>query len=177
MILLNSRQVITEESTAGTILLAIEDITERRVIEETLKIYAAKLERSNCELQDFAQVASHDLQEPLRKILAFGDRLKTKAGETLDQECQDYLQRMFNAAARMQNLITDLMTFSRVETMAQSFVPADLANVMIIGLDVDGNINVFNQTAEEITGYTAAEVQGSSWFEKLVPRSIPSCLG
>ncbi|MFN2511702.1 MAG: ATP-binding protein [Pyrinomonadaceae bacterium] len=126
VILLNARQVITEESSAGTILLAIEDITERRLIEETLKSYAAKLERSNRELQDFAQVASHDLQEPLRKILAFGDRLKTKAGEKLDEECQDYLQRMFNAAARMQNLITDLMTFSRVETMAQSFVPADL---------------------------------------------------
>jgi PAS domain S-box-containing protein len=126
VILLNARQIVTEESNSAMILLAIEDITERKLVEETLKIYAAKLERSNRELQDFAQVASHDLQEPLRKILAFGDRLKKRAGETLDEQSQDYLQRMFNAATRMQTLITDLMTFARVETKAQPFIPVDL---------------------------------------------------
>ncbi|MDX6406834.1 MAG: two-component system, LuxR family, sensor kinase FixL [Blastocatellia bacterium] len=106
--------------------LTITDITKRKGIEAKLSLYSAKLERSNAELQDFAQVASHDLQEPLRKILAFGDRLKAKAGESLDKECRDYLQRMFNAAGRMQTLITDLMTFSRLETKAQTFVAADL---------------------------------------------------
>ena len=126
VILLNARQIVTAERSATMILLAIEDITDRKRVEEKLKIYAAKLERSNRELQDFAQVASHDLQEPLRKILAFGDRLKSKAGESLDAECQDYLQRMFNAAARMQTLITDLMMFSRIETKAQPFSPIDL---------------------------------------------------
>jgi light-regulated signal transduction histidine kinase (bacteriophytochrome) len=106
--------------------LTITDITKRKGIEAKLSLYSAKLERSNAELQDFAQVASHDLQEPLRKIMAFGDRLKARAGESLDKECRDFLQRMFNAAGRMQTLITDLMTFSRLETKAQTFVAADL---------------------------------------------------
>jgi signal transduction histidine kinase len=101
---------------------------EQRVRQRTqkLRLYSAKLEQSNRELQDFAQVSSHDLQEPLRKILTFGDRLKTKAGEALDEECRDYLQRMFNAAAKMQILIRDLMMFSRVETKGQSFAKTDL---------------------------------------------------
>ena len=126
VILLNARQLISQENNATTILLAIEDITERKLIEEKLRIYAVKVERSNRELQDFAQVASHDLQEPLRKIIAFGDRLKTKAGDSLDEECRDYLQRMFNAANRMQTLITDLMTFSKVEIKGQPFVKTDI---------------------------------------------------
>jgi signal transduction histidine kinase len=101
---------------------------EHRVLQRTqkLKLYSARLERSNRELRDFAQVGSHDLQEPLRKILSFGDRLKSKAGDVLDEECQDYLRRMTNAAARMQSLITDLMTFSKVETNSQPFVQINL---------------------------------------------------
>ncbi len=99
-----------------------------RLSEEKLRESAAQLERSNRELQDFAYVASHDLQEPLRKIVVFGERLKEKAGDRLDAETLDYLQRMQKAAARMQNLINDLLTFSRVTTKAQPFAPVDLAN-------------------------------------------------
>jgi PAS domain S-box-containing protein len=109
------------------VFAAARDVTDRKRVEEKLKLYSDKLERSNRELQDFAQVASHDLQEPLRKILSFGDRLKTKAGESLDGDSQDYLQRMCNAAARMQTLINDLMAFSRVEIKGQAFVSTDLS--------------------------------------------------
>ncbi|MCM3873933.1 MAG: ATP-binding protein [Pyrinomonadaceae bacterium] len=129
VILLNARQIINEQRNATMILLAIEDVTDRRRVEEKLRIYSAKLERSNHELQDFAQVASHDLQEPLRKIMAFGGRIESKAGESLDPQCRDYLRRMLNAATRMQSLITDLMTFSRVETKAQPFVKTDLSQI------------------------------------------------
>jgi PAS domain S-box-containing protein len=108
------------------VFAAARDVTDRKQADAKLKLYAAKLERSNRELQDFAQVASHDLQEPMRKILSFGDRLKKRAGEALDEESRDYLQRMTSAAARMQTLIRDLMEFARVETMGQPFVNADL---------------------------------------------------
>jgi signal transduction histidine kinase len=94
-----------------------------------LKDYAQKLERSNSELQDFASVASHDLQEPLRKVQAFSDRLRKRCAEALDDQGRDYLDRIQNAAARMQTLINDLLTYCRVATKAQPFVPTDLVSV------------------------------------------------
>lgn len=88
-----------------------------------------RLEQSNRELQDFASVASHDLQEPLRKIQAFGDRLSTTNAATLSSDGQDYLKRMLNAAGRMQTLINDLLSFSRITTKAQPFSKVDLAQI------------------------------------------------
>lgn len=106
-----------------------KDIVRRERTEKELQALAADLARSNRELQDFASVASHDLQEPLRKILAFGDRLRASCGNTLSDESRDYLERMQNAAGRMKTLINDLLTFSRVTTKAQPFVPVDLGEV------------------------------------------------
>lgn len=83
------------------------------------------LERSNQELQDFAYVASHDLQEPLRKIQAFGNLLQDEYGGGLG-EGRDYLDRMRNAASRMSVLIEDLLSFSRVTTKARPLTDVDL---------------------------------------------------
>lgn len=102
------------------------DITDRKRAEEAVKEYAGRLERSNRELQDFAYVASHDLQEPLRKIEAFGDRLKVKFADTLGEDGTMYLGRMQSAAARMRSLINALLTYSRITTKAQPFAPMDL---------------------------------------------------
>jgi light-regulated signal transduction histidine kinase (bacteriophytochrome)/CheY-like chemotaxis protein len=88
-----------------------------------------ELAHSNAELEQFAHVASHDLQEPLRKIISFGDRLKDKYSETLTPQGCDYLERMQKAAQRMQSLIEDLLTLSRITTKAQPFVSVDLAQV------------------------------------------------
>jgi len=104
-------------------------VVERKRAEESLKRFAAKLESNNRELQDFAYVASHDLQEPLRKVQAFGERLKTRC-TTLNDEGRDYLNRMQNAAARMQVLINDLLSLSRITTKAQPFCPVDLKQVV-----------------------------------------------
>ena len=81
------------------------DMTARKAADDRLRAYATKLERSNRELETFAAVASHDLQEPLRKIRTFGDRLATKEGDKLGPDGRDYLERMRSAAARMQDLI------------------------------------------------------------------------
>jgi len=98
------------------------DLTERKMGEERLK-------RSNRELEQFASVAAHDLQEPLRKIQAFGDRLQTKSSAALDEQSKEYLERMVASAVRMRSLINDLLTFSRITTKAQPFVPVDLERI------------------------------------------------
>jgi len=85
------------------------------------------LARSNRELEQFASVASHDLQEPLRKIRTFGDRLKSVDGAALSPAGADYLDRMQHAAARMQVLINDLLAYARVSAAPPSAVPVDLA--------------------------------------------------
>ncbi len=122
---------------------------------ERLNLYTEKLHQSNRELESFAHVASHDLQEPLRKVMAFGDRLKSQYGEALDDKGRDYLERMHNASRRMQVLINSLLMFSRVTTKARPFEPVDLAEVteeVISDLEVridetGGKIDVGNLTA------------------------------
>src|SRR5207249_1711295 len=108
-------------------------------VEEAITQKAAELARSNAELEQFAFVASHDLQEPLRKIQAFGDRLKAKCEGAIATEAQDYLARMQSAAARMSTLINDLLAFSRVIRSSEPFVPVDLA---VITKEVLGDLEV-----------------------------------
>lgn len=106
------------------------DVTVQKRAEEALQTYATELERSNQELQNFLYVASHDLQEPLRKVQAFGDRLQAKYGAMLDAQGRDYLERMQNAAARMQDSLNALLAYSRVTTRAQPFEEVNLATIV-----------------------------------------------
>ena len=108
----------------------IRDISDRKRAERALKSYAEKLERSNTELQDFAYIASHDLQEPLRKVEAFSERLKDKFGDALDDKGKMYLERMQNATRRMRTLINDLLTYSRVTSKAKPFSTINLYEVL-----------------------------------------------
>ena len=87
----------------------------------------AELSRSNTELEQFAYLASHDLQEPLRKIQSFGDRLAIALGDKLDDASRDNLTRMLDSARRMQQLINDLLTYSRVGMHAHAFAEIDVA--------------------------------------------------
>lgn len=123
------RQYADENGNVIGILHNSHDITERKLVEKQLRNYTYKLEKSNRELQEFAYVASHDLQEPLRKVQAFGDRLERKYAAELGDEGRDYVFRMRSAANRMQNLINDLLTFSRVSTKTQPFQPVSLKKI------------------------------------------------
>ncbi|HKX28387.1 MAG TPA: PAS domain S-box protein [Blastocatellia bacterium] len=107
----------------------IGEIVSRHQVEEEVKAIAADLERSNAELQDFASVASHDLQEPLRKIQTFAQELR-EYGRGLGEEEQGLLRRMQEAADRMRRLISDLLAFSRVTTEARPFIRTDLSEVV-----------------------------------------------
>jgi len=107
-----------------------EEIEIRKTAEQKERDAAEELRRSNHELEQFAYVASHDLQEPLRKIQAFGDRLAQKYGGTLDEQGEQYLQRITASASRMRNLINDLLSFSRISTRTQPFVEVDLAEIV-----------------------------------------------
>ncbi len=107
-----------------------QDITERKRAETELQSYAARLEQSNRDLQDFAYIASHDLQEPLRKVRSFGKLLAEKAESRLNEQEVDYLDRILNASERMQRMIEDLLAYSRVTTQAQPHRQVDLAQVV-----------------------------------------------
>lgn len=122
---------VTEQVAARRQIEALAETAQRQAAELEVRVAqrTAELSRSNAELAQFAYVASHDLQEPLRKIMAFGDRLEINAGDSLDDRNRDYLQRMLNAASRMSALIEALLVYSRVTTKGQPFSPVDLSQV------------------------------------------------
>jgi PAS domain S-box-containing protein len=132
------------------LVIVLNDITQRKSTQQQLKETVEELNRSNEELEKFAYAASHDLQEPLRKVRAFGDRLADHLGGELEEKGELYLERMLDATRRMQQLIDDLLTYSRITTRARPFVQVDLQKVagnVISDLDVriqelDGRVEV-----------------------------------
>jgi PAS domain S-box-containing protein len=110
-------------------VVQMQDVTERHRLEEERATLAEQLVRSNQELEEFASVASHDLQEPLRKIRAFSDRLVSRHAERLGDAAAD-LVRIQDAAARMQVLIDDVLAYSRVDRHPVGFATVDLAEIM-----------------------------------------------
>ncbi len=109
---------------------AIRIQKEHRRTEQELQIFMKKLQDSNQALQDFATIASHDLQEPLRKIMSFGRMLEDRYAESLGYVGCDYLGRMRNAACRMQALLNSLLNYSRVATEAEPFESVNLSEVI-----------------------------------------------
>ena len=112
------------------------DVTARKVAEEALRSNMARLELVNAELQEFAFVASHDLQEPLRKIQTFCDMAQKRCAPVLDGASKDYLDRVVNSAGRMRQLLRDLLDFSRVATRIEPFKKIDLAEIVREAADV-----------------------------------------
>jgi len=106
----------------------VQDITDNILVEQAnaLRDANAMLEKSNRDLEQFAYVASHDLQEPLRKVKAFGDMLKNRYMEVIGSEGADLIGRMQSATDRMQTLIDDLLSYSRVSSRRQTFQEIDL---------------------------------------------------
>jgi len=138
--------VMHQPMPSGGSIATYQDITETERHEAYLRDYAHKLEVSNRELQDFAYIASHDLQEPLRKIEAFGDRLKARFADQLPTTGQEYIDRMRNSSARMRLLIGDLLSYSQVTTKAKPYVKVNLTKV------VDEVVSDLQIRLEELNG-------------------------
>jgi PAS domain S-box-containing protein len=117
-------------------IASIRVAIQRRRSEEDLRVYAHRLEVINKELEDFAFIASHDLQEPLRKIQTFCDMAVKRCATVLDSTSQDYLERVVNSASRMRQLLSDLLMFSRVASRPEPFKRIDLSKIAREAADV-----------------------------------------
>ena len=151
------------------------DVTKRVRAEQALARRTQELIRSNAELEQFAYVASHDLQEPLRKILAFGDRLKAHAEAALGDQGRDYLERMQKAASRMQTLINDLLALSRIKRKGQPFVRVDLTTVVQDVLSVlETRMEPLGARVElgELPPLDADPAQMSQLFQNLIANAL-----
>jgi PAS domain S-box-containing protein len=123
---------ITERKEIEEELRKSRDELELRVEERTaeIKTFMGKLEESNQALRDFASIAAHDLQEPLRKVSTFGNMLKRKCGDLIGEDGNSYLDRVIDANQRMQSLLTALLEYSRLTTRADPFTEVDLEKVV-----------------------------------------------
>ncbi len=155
--------------------LIYENITARRQAELKVKQQVEELARSNRDLEMFAYMASHDLQEPLRKVRTFGDRLVSRAADDLDERSQDYLQRMQGAAGRMQKLIDALLTYSRVATRSQPFTEVQLDTTLRNVLS-DLEVQLERSGGEVVAGplpeITADATQMRQLFQNLVGNAL-----
>ncbi len=135
------QQLHAADGNVSGAVVSMRDITERREYERQLLLTHAALRASNEDLEKFAYVASHDLQEPLRKIQAFGTRLADRYREVLGEQGQGYLERMTDAAGRMRRLIEDLLSLSRVSSKPIAFQPVDLGRLVhdVLG-DIDEQV-------------------------------------
>ncbi|CAN5123210.1 PAS domain S-box protein [soil metagenome] len=118
----------TEDGLLAT--AAIRDITDRKNAERDLARHAAELQRSNVELSQYAYVASHDLQEPLRMVVTYTDRLGEHLAGTLEPRAQEWADYVVEGATRMQSLIEGLLEFSRVRPEEAEFVEVDCEVVL-----------------------------------------------
>ena len=152
-----------------------QDVTVIKQAELQLKRYADALEHSNQELEAFVYTASHDLQEPLWKIQAFGERLIAIDGDKLSTKGKDYLDRMTSASTRMRNLIDDLLSYSRVTTRKKAFIPVDLNQVVKFVLnDLELTIEKLDVSIEvdPLPVIDADDTQMRQLFQNLITNAI-----
>ena len=129
IVLVSSAPIIGPNGEIAGAVAVESDITKEKEAEKKMSRLVRELKRSNAELQQFAYIASHDLQEPLRMVTSFLTLLKNRYGDSLDDQATLYIDYAVNGADKMRSLISDLLTYSRVESRARSFSRVDLNEV------------------------------------------------
>lgn len=152
----------------------LNEVKRRKEAEEKLKSLASELNRSNNDLNDFASIVAHDLQEPLRKIITFGELLEETAGSLGDKE-KDYIDRMTNSAERMQKFINSILEYSRVSKEPRLFESSDLGQIVsqVISdlepriADARGQVKV-----EKLPTLDADKIQMHQLFQNLIGNAL-----
>ena len=153
----------------------VRDVSDRKRAEEQLRQAAAELESSNAELEQFAYVASHDLQEPLRMVASYTQLLARRYQGKLDADADEFIGFAVDGATRMQALINDLLAYSRVGTRGRAFEPtnaADIVDRVISDLDVATKEAGATITRGPLPVVTGDGVQLGQLFQNLISNAI-----
>ena len=175
IMLLNARRIYRKDIGMQMILLAIEDITERRLREEELKKLSEELARSNTELRDFAYVASHDLKKPLQSIEGFAKLLGRRYKGKLDAKADEFIEYIGSSVKRMQELIKDLLEYSQIGAKGKKFKPTDCSGVVEKAV---GNLQAAIEESNAVVTYDELPTvmvdtpQMISLFQNLIDNAI-----
>jgi len=172
---LNARQMLQRVKGANLILVAFEDITERKKAEEALRIVAENLKRSNLELEQFAYVASHDLQEPLRMVTSYTQLLAQRYKGKLDADADEFIGYAVDGAIRMRGLIDDLLSYSRVNRRGNPFRPTESELALDVALkNLQSSIeeNGAEVTHDQLPEVMADEGQLVQLLQNLISNAI-----
>ncbi|MBI5096658.1 MAG: hypothetical protein HZB32_03260 [Nitrospirae bacterium] len=159
----------------ATIAAQLGTVFQRKQAEEGLKQYAAELEKSNKELQNFAYVTSHDLQEPLRMISSYLQLIERRYKERLDEDGHQFIAYAVDGASRLQTMINGLLSYSRVRTQGKPFGPADCESILeqtLINLKVAIEESHAVITHDPLPTVTADGSQLISLFQNLIINAI-----
>jgi PAS domain S-box-containing protein len=152
-----------------------DDITERKHAEQALKDAHEELKRSNAELEQFAYVASHDLQEPLRMVSSYTQLVMKRYGERLDSDAREFMNYVVDGAARMKQLIEDLLAYSRVGTKGKDFKPVAVENALkraVTNLHAAIEESGAQVTHDALPTVDADEVQLAQLFQNLMGNAL-----
>lgn len=156
-------------------LVVVRDITNRKRVEKALEQSKLKLERSNTDLERFASIASHDLREPLRAIAGFTGLLAKRYSEQLDSEADEYIAYILDGTKRMQQLIDDLLTYSRVGTRGKAFESTNceaILNLVIMNLTTAIEESGAVITHDPLPSVMVDRVQLEQLFQNLLSNAI-----
>ncbi|MGE5403119.1 MAG: sensor histidine kinase [Ignavibacteriales bacterium] len=170
-----SNNLLEMDGNPRLLLSIFRDITDRKKVEEKLTQTISKLEASNKELEQFAYVASHDLQEPLRMISSYTQLLAKKYQEQLDETAREFINYAVDGSIRMQTLIKDLLAYSRITTKARAFEMVDCNDILDEVLD-DLKISIEENKATIKTGHLPVISADPTQFRQLLQNLLSNAL-